>query len=924
MSISTDLNESSFKNSFDFNRSQIEIIKQGLQSNHRLAFKNGSFIKLDKRNSDSHLIQNLNELNKKIEEFIIEADGIGIFSNDFNEIQQLALKRSHALDGKLTGIRGLFKKNATKLKLQEQSTCLKNIAEKVNSLNKTFLDDNCLIEGSPDASSISSSYKEWYLSQATLLEQMEKVDDPKIKNQLALAMLHSYWKVASLTQGTIDHYKIQVSPIQERGRYHRTPGNLLLRKVNHAFAQDVKMGANEVMLVQSSFFREILAREMDLVKIESEEQFFAHIDTVLKDAASGQFPDKLIFVDLTEYIKNQKLEPKDLNQHLLSWKNKLDEKIIQFQNSHPSIRNIENKISSKIQPISFTEHKEEQLLLLPTFICKNESIVNLIDNMLSRSGFYLSPDDAKSAWLKVADPASILAHYGIPKTKLATRGKSIPQVFKNYGDFLSHPVISKFRNLSSENIPYLQILPEATVQLLEGLQPHNIDEFYANQGITDLLQLSYYRIMNAMGEAILRKGDLMAFNNQIELIHQEIQTILTIVQPYKNEEYSKVMEEKFTAGESSFLSSDLPPPLFHLKSSGMHCVANSLAGVEAQKGTNRLNVAVLKNGYYENEELLRYSKTYNLSTFDGDLYKNEKDVKNAFKEPPNEPLDVLFCEFHHNFSPTVKKYQPEYIADYITGLFKHRMVSDKFTVVIDTTINLEKSEEISSLLNDKFIKNLINDGKLNIVLLRSAHKFDLFGIDNYCGGISVTINNGSFDKFNERIQAASEQVRGLSYQGITHLQKYGSHYLDLYRKKIMENTLKMYNLLPKRSLYDTKSNNPLQISQIHDDKLVFLDIKFPNFPKTANVFTRGFLKYVKAKNLPVSARSSFGFSTTNLNYIEIDKDNIMIRLNIGLEDGRSLDAYAEFFRNVQDILNGMKENATDKEIAEELENYFFL
>jgi hypothetical protein len=451
---------------------------------------------------------------------------------------------------------------------------------------------------------------------------------------------------------------------------------------------------------------------------------------------------------------------------------------------------------------------------------------------------------------------------------------------------------------------------------LKGLAAEGgIDAAFKNKGISDVLQISYFRILNAMHEAIFRRDDFIAFNNQIELIHQEIQNILAIVEPYKESALSEAVSVNLTNTTPPVIGADLGPVKVHLKPSAMRCTASVLGSVEALRGHNRLNVAVLKYSYYEASQLIGACASYHTSTFDGDSF-NEQGIGEAFRQMPAQPLDVFLCEFHHNISSTRQEYHPEKITEYVKALVDKKMVAETFTVVIDTTINLENSEDVRSFLEDPQIKKLIQEGKLNVVLVRSAQKFDMLGIDNYYGGIAVSINNKeAFKAFNERMDAPEDQLRGLSYQGMAHLEKYGSAWIEEYRKKIMENTHKLYDQLPEEAIYKEGTANPLQISKIDDERLVFLDIKFPDHPKVDHAFRRALRLFIEREKLPVSFRSSFGFATSNCIIIS----DIFIRFNPGLEDDATLQKYALFFQKIQEAIDQALEEETGDQDPEEVD-----
>nr|NGX53494.1 hypothetical protein [Chlamydiota bacterium] len=115
------------------------------------------------------------------------------------------------------------------------------------------------------------------------------------------------------------------------------------------------------------------------------------------------------------------------------------------------------------------------------------------------------------------------------------------------------------------------------------------------------------------------------------------------------------------------------------------------------------------------------------------------------------------------------------------------------------------------------------------------------------------------------------------------------------------------------AIYSESSANPMQISEIQDDRSVFLDIKFPNHPKTAGAFRHSFLNFAYNKNLPLTSRSSFGFTTTNFTIIQQEK----FRLNPGLDGKETIDQYASFFRAVQECIDTHPTD-TDAQLADHI------
>lgn len=820
----------------------------------------------------------------------------------------------------------------------------------------TYLDENKLLMGEMGDMPIDPTHRDWFLNQATLLEQMEKTD-PATQRQLMLSMLHAFSKSATIEEENSSLLGIQTSPVvPEAHRYHRSTGNQVLSEVTKSYAQDLQIQPYEMELIHSPLIHEALARNIPTeglnLNVSDEASFTNLCDEILINYQKGTLPKDRILIDISTILEDKGIESKDMQELVKKLEDILIRKLNDFALKNPEISKqaLFDDLLSNLHLIALTTHKEQHLILTPIFLIDPHPRFDAETNLLLRSrsiesrhghlrqrlnrifsdnGFRLSPDETKIAWLKIKEPMVLLSELNIPAAKHATvPGGSIPTVCKSCKSFVKLPVVKAFRMLSrQENAsPYLQILPEATFLLLQGLAEYNkeeggIDQVFKDKGLNDMLQISYFRIQNAMNEAILRKDDHIAFNNQMEFIHQEIQNILAIVEPYEETSLSEGITAKLKSGSDPLISADMEPRV-HLKPSAMHSFSSVISSVEAQKGTNKLRVAVLKDSYYESSEVLGSAKTHKVSVLDGDIF-NEKGIKAAFNKSPRK-LDLFVGEFHHNISVDRQVYRTENITGQVKALFKKGLVADKFTVVLDTTIDLEDSDEIREFLNDPDIKDWVAKGQLNVVLLRSTQKFDMLGMDNYYGGITVNLNNpSSFEQFNERMDHPQDQLRGLSFQGIAHLQKYGSVQIDRYREAIMKNTAKLYAKLPAESIYTDGTENPMQISKIEDNRLVFLDIKFPNYPNLSDAFKMRLQSFTRNEKLPFTTRPSFGFSTTNFTIIRSKK----FRLNPGLDDEKTLERYAKFFQAVQnEITIGMVEaeqaslskEETDKLLAQRI------
>lgn len=854
--------------------------------------------------NDKNLSQ-IQILHKKIELIIskhqvaLESFKSMLVQNEYQGIEQEIMKLYHHMCCAIAHLR----------EKQKEETKYKRGQEDVN---QGYVDSYRLLQGARGQKKIKTNHWNWFLSQSILHEQAQKLD-PVQQRELYRLMLQSYLKAAPFHKEGL-----QTTPLKSAKDYYYRLGDFsILSQCNQAYA--AKLGITYPMhLVASSLLQEAFQRHGSLlgidIKIDSQEKLNRVIDELLDGIKQNKLQKaEDFFLDLTDYIAANNIPASKIEDVADYFENMIRDKIELLEKSTPgALRNLQF-YKDHIKFIAFTRFENQDILLLPDFDLESDS-TNIVGQMIEATGFYPSPSQLLEAWLKVEDVSTILNKRGITLTKLATSGSQIPTVCPTISDFIKKERVQWLHDLASEAgvPPYVSVLAKATVSLLQGLAEFDIDAIYKEKGLSDLLQFSYERMLNACGDAVLRHADFTEFYNQLEVIHHEIQSILAIASPYKSDALAKTVIAKFRSGTNPVMPKDLDDPKVHLKGSGLHMLASILSSVESQKGTNALNVMVLKDSYFESADLVNSVRTYNCCQLDGDAYR-ARGIKNSLNPVPKQPIDLFLCEFNHNIATKRQHYLPEDIASQVEKLHKEGLLADTCTVVIDNTLDFEQSDKVRNFLANPVIKDLIQGGKLNVVLMRSAQKFDMLGFDNYYGGIASTFNHaGKFDKFNERMDHPQDQLDDINYQGLTHLQKYGN--IDAYRKAIQENTKKLYGKLPT-ILIAKPGQQPgtIEIAKMEDESLFFLDIRFKHSGKSLDAFLTYFKRFATQRHLPITYRSSFGFATANMTLTEI------CRFTVGLENESTLDRYAEFFKVISKLID-QNPNLTDDELAIKIDN----
>lgn len=730
----------------------------------------------------------------------------------------------------------------------------KNINQQIEKITyidpyKLFKPIHCKsVQYSPD-------YFFYFLSQAILLEGLSKLE-LETKHSISFLILHAFSKVAPLDRIISQVFEFQISPFFKN--------DLLYTRMNtrerSPFDFASKALTNELSVNGRAYFIDSLSYRKFL-KITSENftkiKNFDEIDDLKRRGVSGDIVDisKLIF------------SPND--------RDTID--LIKCKAVGLKFKSI----------IAFSKYDGFDILIELT-----ESFRAV--RSMAHAGFAPTPEGLKKAWLRVQNLEEILKTGGVEIAKFAKDPCPMPIFMQNFSDLFKANFYKKFSQLSLESEePYLRIMPKATCDLLEGLKNFDIDQLFLSKGLGDILQFIYYGIYLAMNTALHQKSDITAFYNQLEAIHLAIQIILEIVKPYDELAFERTFKNTY----SNFLPKNLEDCLsVYTKTCGMRCLSDILTGIEAQKQGQWIQVVIQKGCYFESERLIDLLEVKSISHLDGEVFdKSPLDSISYFGA-----TDLFLCEFRHNVTQELRIYQEEKVKEQILFFLKINN-GHPLTVALDITLNSEEAE-LSDLLDDPIIQESILKGSLNIQFFKSAQKYFMLGFDNYSGGISISINSPAyFKKFNSILANSKNQLKGLNYQGLTHLLTCAKDSIQLYTKASIENTKILFQKLPPNLIYDKKfaQRNITTISQNIGDGGFFIDLRCNVTFEIRKHFKRYFKYFCVDKNLSISSRESFGFLHTNL----MDVGNDRVRISIGLEGINSIENYAKFFHIFSKALN---------------------
>jgi hypothetical protein len=819
--------------------------------------------------------------------------------------------------------------------------------------------------------------REWAINLELIRHSLAQIpkDDKVTRDQLTQRALSYLTRFASIPNPTV--LGVQTTPLQKPlTDYHRANSNPLVKTYREQMAKHLGVNSANIQMVTDNRVMEVIKRDLRLSdhhqvvdafdpNISSEDQGKL-LKNLVKTATSGD-DNSSFFIDISPLLaRNFKGGSQDeafvkdyiqiTRQFVSDVVSSTAEEVAleRYKKANPEDNRIESELRKTVlespEYAKIKEDLDKRVVLGGTLNIGNQSVLytapldtdfNSLEpverplnssastefkNLVYHSGFTVGPQHMLENWVQLSDLDSIMSSLEISGNGVKFPDSSTKlEKISDWSDLLNHDTFKGFENLKTENKPYLQILPAATANLLKGLNDSNLQRTFESKGLGDLYQISANRILASMEQIVTHKDNFNQVLDHIQLIHEEIATLLTIAQPHKSSDFNQMMRSV-----TDLMPKDFNPniePEYYLKNSGMRGLATVFTGVEKLKGTGQLNIAVQNDTYYESAFVITGDKEHStlgnrdhsLFSLDGD--KVDETANTMKQELSGKKLDLYLCEFHHNISYSKTNYQMENLKEQVDKLFSEDMVSEQFTVAIDNTIAETNGQEFKDFL--KHNEKRITDGKLNIVFYRSAQKFDMLGMDNYNGGIMSVINNKKdFNTFNNVMQESdgrSDTLSDINVQGFTHFEKYAQKELNQYRAGIMKAASSMANpnsgspLAFPKEMYHAKDDdmlNPtalLKIAANTDPSVVFLDLSCPLY-EVDSPAANDFLAQLQAnlirrnrekpEDFPLSNRASFGFPHSNISLIGGSK----FRFNPGLESEDTLKNFQSHFVKLNELM----------------------
>jgi hypothetical protein len=222
------------------------------------------------------------------------------------------------------------------------------------------------------------------------------------------------------------------------------------------------------------------------------------------------------------------------------------------------------------------------------------------------------------------------------------------------------------------------------------------------------------------------------------------------------------------------------------------------------------------------------------------------------------------------------------------------------TLALDCTIDFLHSPRVAALLQE--FQSEIQSGALNVIGFRSGNKFDLFGMDNYCGAPFFMIHNQDpkWNAFQSLFSDGCLQADRLSLNWFCLAYQYAAPELDGYRRQIFDNTRALLGKVPA-GLQKTRSGYRVSPAK-PDANLAFIDIKitgpFHAYKGPALVAALFYVKSIEAGH-PLFNRPSLGFYHPNCT-MQFGEEHSTIRLTLGLDP-----AEVDLFANCLEVVGGL-------------------
>ncbi len=601
-------------------------------------------------------------------------------------------------------------------------------------------------------------------------------------------------------------------------------------------------------------------------KVESHESIGLTVEKIKESLKSN---DLNVILDLTSIIPTHLL---DSNNWILFWE--------AYQQSFLNVCKLHHVNPDQILFMQKVEHKDiGGIRILPLSYTSEKALEQQHQFLLNWiSTFGLS--------------ANRIELDRIPRivNRSTKNGKYPPLPLLSKESFLSYLNSYDSKEISSH--PQKVLMLHGTVSSLKALFQNvpksEWKKIKASSAKLSAAELSFFKIKEEL--ELLKKEEASSsfFDTatHIEQIHAHLSALLEIFSPFSFGEFDSIYRNLLTS---------TPENLKPLTSCTLHTSAmTSLSGIfqVMHKTLGRApRVLYGENTYYEciNAANLVSNSSSSLGSSTQDL----KDV------------DLILAQFN----PVWKGAQlqkNQYVAENVSEVVRRSLnvrENKPLMVALDCTFDFINSPKVSKLLQE--FQKEIEKGTLSILCYRSGLKYDLFGMDNYCGAPFYMIHNKDpkWNFLDELLTDPVLKTDNLSLNWFCLAYQTVAEELELYRKQIFDNTKNLLDTIPSRLL----SNQDLHYRVIPfqegtDPAFIDITVTGPFHRIKAEALISGLLTLkCMERGFPLFYRISIGLYHTNLTKVSSDECST-IRLTLGL-DPAQIDVLAECFKHI-DTLNG--------------------
>lgn len=448
----------------------------------------------------------------------------------------------------------------------------------------------------------------------------------------------------------------------------------------------------------------------------------------------------------------------------------------------------------------------------------------------------------------------------------------------------------------SSDHPQKTILFKGTMQILKDLWAHlseeKWEEVLCSPTRFHLAQLALKKIEQKL-RFLIEEDAHLSFHDateHLEQVHADLTSLIEIFSSFTKDDFAAIFQAHQTCIPEELRSF----AQYGIHSSGMTCMGGIFRAVEKAVG-RKPRILCGENTYFEclyTSEL--FGKPLSILQATEEDFK-EADLLLSQFNPTLKRIDITSEDFHN------AEYHVEKIADVLHKALLLRE-GKPFTIAIDCTFDFSDSSRVNAVLL-KFQQEILS-GVLNVICYRSGIKYDLFGMDNYCGGPYFIVHNQDprWRTFDDLLTDPALQTDRLSLSWFCLAFQHAAPYLEAYRKQIFDNTHAVLAKIPQ-SLTSSHNSKYRVIPMESDTDPTFIDIKIfgSQHELRGNLLVGGLLT-IKAlqAGFPFLYRPGIGFFHPNISIIY---GNVCttVRLTLGL-DPAQIDVFADCLRDI-DALN---------------------